>query len=113
MTTRTRTPSLDSLKDAVLSGDPACLCDPELFTGPAGIEPEDEPAEEKAARLDAARDICAVCPVRVACLAYALRTRPDAGMWAGLTADEVTFAAAAARRPVKKAPARTVLRRVA
>lgn len=108
-----RTPSLASLKETVLSGDPACVCDPELFTGPTDIELEEEPALEQAARLDAARDICADCPVRVACLAYALRVRPETGMWSGLTAAEIKFVAAAARRPVTKPPARTVLREVA
>jgi hypothetical protein len=113
MTARPLPLTLDGLKDAVLTGEPACLCDPELFTGPTGIEPEDEPADEKAARLDAARDVCAECPVRLACLAYALRTRPAAGVWAGYTADELAYLGAAARRPVRKAPARTVIREVA
>lgn len=112
-TSKVPTPSLASLKEAVLSGDPACVCDPELFTGPTDIDLEEEPALEQAARLDAARDICAACPVRVACLAYALRVKPDAGMWSGLTAAEIKFVAAAARRPVTKPPARTALRDVA
>ena len=34
--------SLRRLRDAVLAADPACACDPELFTGPAGIDPDDE-----------------------------------------------------------------------
>ena len=42
--------SLRGLRDAVLAGDPGCVCDPELFTGPAGIEPEDEPPQDRAAR---------------------------------------------------------------
>lgn len=93
--------TLRGLKEAVLKGDPACLCDPELFTGPTGIEPEDEPAEEKAARIDAARDVCAGCPVRLACLAYALRTRPTAGVWAGLTPEEIAALGAAANHPAR------------
>jgi WhiB family transcriptional regulator, redox-sensing transcriptional regulator len=105
--------TLHGLKDVLLDGDPGCLCDPELFTGPSGIEPEDEPADEKAARIDAARDVCAECPVRVACLAYALRTRPSAGVWAGYTADELAYLGTAARRPVRQAPARPVFREVA
>lgn len=105
--------TLQGLRDAVLGGDPGCVCDPELFTGPAGIEEEDEPAEEKAARIDAARDVCAGCPVRLACLAYALRTRPAAGIWAGYTADELAWLGAAARRPARQTPARAVLREVA
>ncbi len=42
-----------------------------------------------------------VCPVRLACLAYALRTRPAAGVWAGFTAEEITALAAAANRPAR------------
>jgi len=105
--------TLRGLKDAVLTGDPGCLCDPELFTGPAGVEPEDEPADEKAARIAVAREVCASCPVRLACLAYALRTRPSAGVWAGHTAEELAWLGEAARRPVKQTPALAVLREVA
>ena len=91
--------SLRALRDAVLEGDPGCLCDPELFTGPAGIEAEDEPEQDRAARVEVARQVCASCPVRRPCLAYALRTRPAAGVWAGLTADEIN---AAARRQARR-----------
>ena len=42
-----------------------------------------------------------VCPVRVACLAYALRTRPAAGVWAGFTPDEIAALVAAANRPAR------------
>jgi hypothetical protein len=94
-------PTMAALKSAVLAADPACMLDPELFTGPTGIEADDEPDDERAARLDAARAICAECPVRLECLAYALRTRPTAAMWAGLTAEEVAFLNAAAARPAR------------
>lgn len=91
--------SLRGLRDAVLAGDPSCLCDPELFTGPANVEPEDEPEEDRAARVAVAREVCASCPVRLACLAYTLRTRPAAGVWAGYTPEEITALVAAANRP--------------
>ena len=97
--------SLRGLRDAVLAGDPGCVCDPELFTGPAGVEPEDEPALDRAARVDAARQVCAACPVQRPCLAYALRTRPAAGVWAGFTPEEITALIAAAARPTR--PRRT------
>jgi hypothetical protein len=101
--------SLLKLRDVILDGDPGCLCDPELFTGPTDIEPEDEPAEDRAARIAVAREVCASCPVRLACLAYTLRTRPDAGVWAGFTPDEIAALVAAANRPAR--PRRnTVLR---
>jgi hypothetical protein len=81
------------------------VCDPELFTGPAGIEPEDEPPQDQAARIEVARQVCAVCPVRRPCLLYALRTRPAAGVWAGFTPEEITGLIAAAARPAR--PRRT------
>ena len=93
--------SLRALRDMVLAGDPGCLCDPELFTGPTDIESEYEPPEDRAARIAVAREVCASCPVRLACLAYTLRTRPAAGVWAGFTADEITSLVAAANRPTR------------
>jgi hypothetical protein len=93
--------SLRALRDTVLAGDPGCVCDPELFTGPTGTEPEDEPPEDRAARIAVAREVCASCPVRLACLAYTLRTRPAAGVWAGFTADEIAALVAAANRPTR------------
>ena len=95
------TVSLRALRDAVLAADPGCLLDPELFTGPAGIEPEDEPAQDRAARIAVAREVCASCPVRLPCLAYALRTRPVAGVWAGFLPEEIAALVAAANRPVR------------
>ena len=74
---------------AVLAAGPACTGDPELFTGPAGIDPDDELPEARAARIDAARDVCATCPARLPCLAYALATLPAAGVWGGLTPEEL------------------------
>lgn len=91
------------LHDAVLSGGPGCTDDPELFTGPPGIEPEDEPEPDRTARVDAAREVCADCPVRLPCLAYALRARPAAGVWAGLLPEEI--AALAADTPRQGGPA--------
>jgi len=86
------------LRDVVLSGDPGCVADPELFTGPAGIEPEDEPEQDRAARVDAARQVCAECPVRLPCLAWAVRALPSAGVWAGLVPEELAFLAGVGRR---------------
>lgn len=37
---------------------------------------------------DAAKAVCAVCPVRDECLAWALATGQDAGVWGGRTEDE-------------------------
>ena len=40
------------------------------------------------AHADAAKEICARCPVREACLELALETRATDGVWGGLTAIE-------------------------
>jgi WhiB family redox-sensing transcriptional regulator len=40
------------------------------------------------ADADAAKDVCAQCPVREACLEYALATRQHDGVWGGLTESE-------------------------
>ena len=56
-------------------------CDPDLFfplssSGP-GIE-----------QVAQAKQVCARCPVRRECLAFALRTRQAHGVWGGLTEQE-------------------------
>ncbi len=63
---------------------------------PVRIEPEDEP-ETSGGTVDAAREVCADCPVRSPCLAWALRSFPSAGVWAGLLPKEITALAAAPR----------------
>lgn len=90
--------SLEDLKDAILNSDPGCLLDRELFDGPAdGIESE----TECSAREAVARDVCAECPARTRCLIYALATRPESGVWAGFTAQELAcvFPASALNTP--------------
>jgi WhiB family redox-sensing transcriptional regulator len=77
---------LADLRDRVLDADPACMVDPVLFTGP---NEDEEPADDRAVREMVARQMCGECPVRKPCLAYALVIRPEAGIWAGLTAAEV------------------------
>jgi WhiB family redox-sensing transcriptional regulator len=39
-------------------------------------------------REEAAKEVCAVCPVSEACLVEALLTPEEFGVWGGLTADE-------------------------
>jgi WhiB family redox-sensing transcriptional regulator len=52
--------------------------DPEVFYP---VSDDDDAAEE-------AQSICALCPVREACLEYALTAREKEGVWGGLTERE-------------------------
>ncbi|MFG3442711.1 WhiB family transcriptional regulator [Nonomuraea sp. NPDC047897] len=65
-----------------------CVYDPELHTGPAGGI---EPADQRAAREDVAREVCATCPVRAWCELYSMQVRPTYGVWAGRTARELAL----------------------
>ncbi len=87
-----------ALRDLVLAEAPACLLDPELHSGAPGESPADE-----AARVAVAREVCASCPARLPCQAFALLTRPESGVWAGLTAAEIGALAAVASGAVRSA----------
>jgi hypothetical protein len=82
--------SLDRLEvtAALPTGLPGAECafDPELHTGPRDAI---ESPQERAAREDVAKEVCAGCPARTVCEAYALRNRPKRGVWAGRTAAEL------------------------
>lgn len=41
-------------------------------------------ADDKSGSYREARQICAACPVRLPCLAWAVETRTDHGLWGGL-----------------------------
>jgi WhiB family redox-sensing transcriptional regulator len=41
--------------------------------------------DERLTRERRAKAICAVCPVQVECLEYAIRTREPHGVWGGLS----------------------------
>ncbi|NAS23923.1 WhiB family transcriptional regulator [Herbidospora sp. NEAU-GS84] len=80
---------LDELTDELPTevADSAACADPELHTGP---DPDvGESPQEREAREDVAKSVCAECPVRLRCLATALILRPEVGIWAGLTAQEL------------------------
>ena len=71
-----------SLRDLWVAG--ACRsADPDLFFGPAA---EFVTARQK--REAQAKAICARCPVRPACLAFALDTGQGHGLWGGANEDE-------------------------
>ncbi|WP_441248124.1 WhiB family transcriptional regulator [Kitasatospora sp. McL0602] len=57
--------------------------DNRLFFHPAG-----ERGEAHDSREDAAKAVCAECPVRIECRRYALEARERYGVWGGLTEDE-------------------------
>ena len=50
--------------------------------------PQFERKDEKLAREEQAKAICATCPVREPCLAYALRIREPHGIWGGMSEAE-------------------------
>lgn len=54
-----------------------------LFFGPDG-----ETGREQRMREGRAKAVCAVCPVRVECLDYALRHHVRCGIWGGLNERE-------------------------
>ncbi len=68
---------LTGLAPAGFAGAP-CRADPELFF-PADGDTEGE---------DKAKSICAGCPYRAPCLAFALASGQVHGIWGGLTEDE-------------------------
>lgn len=69
---------LATLPGADFGSHPACADDdPELFF------PEDGQVEQ----ISAAKSVCAACPIRAACLSYALRHGVQ-GVWGGTTEDE-------------------------
>lgn len=55
--------------------------DPELFF-PIGTE------GAAAEQTQAAKFVCGTCPIRTACLRWALATGQDAGVWGGASEDE-------------------------
>ena len=58
--------------------------DEALFFPPAHAETRDE----RLSRERQAKAICAVCPVRMECLEYAVRIREPHGVWGGLNEAE-------------------------
>ncbi len=64
--------------------DGACrTTDPETF-----FSPDAERGPRRRNREAAAKALCAVCPVRQACLEHALAVREPYGVWGGLNINE-------------------------
>jgi WhiB family redox-sensing transcriptional regulator len=77
-----RRPALSAAPPAL--ADAACKgADTDLFFGP-----DAEFVTARQQREATAKAICAGCPVRDACLAYALDTREAYGIWGGMNEDE-------------------------
>jgi WhiB family transcriptional regulator, redox-sensing transcriptional regulator len=79
--------------DAACRGEDSELFFPVGSTGPA------------LPQIAAAKEVCARCPVREACLEFALSTGQGYGIWGGLTEDE--------RRSVRRRRQRAAARRSA
>lgn len=77
-------PTLLSILEQDWPDEAACgqVKDPDLFHGP-DIEPR-EPLNRQFEREYAAKQVCAGCPVRAECLAWALATGEPYGVWGGL-----------------------------
>lgn len=82
-TTRAVASKLASLESEARWQDKAACkgMDPTLFFGPEFAET----VKEKRDREDAAKAVCATCPVKKDCLEYALEAREAYGIWGGLT----------------------------
>lgn len=73
---------LSGSTDHAWRNDAACLEeDPELFF------PEGE-SERYQRQIDAALEVCAICPVVDECLSYALEADQRTGIWGGTTAEQ-------------------------
>jgi WhiB family redox-sensing transcriptional regulator len=89
------------LRDAACSDE-----DPELFF-PVG---ESGPAK---AQLERAKAVCARCPVRERCLAWALESGQNSGVWGGTHAEERRrlYRSASRRAPRSGRPETALVRR--
>ncbi len=64
--------------------DGACRrADPDVF-----FHPEGERGPTRRRRDDAAKSVCATCPVLQQCRSHALTVREPYGVWGGMTEDE-------------------------
>ncbi len=57
--------------------------DPTIF-----FHPQNERGAARRQRAQAAKTVCAGCPVRLKCADYAIRAREPYGVWGGLTEEE-------------------------
>jgi WhiB family transcriptional regulator, redox-sensing transcriptional regulator len=57
--------------------------DPTLF-----FHPQNERGAARRSRVQAAKRVCASCPVRTECADYAIRAREPYGIWGGMSEEE-------------------------
>ena len=73
-------------QDAVWEWQEVGACrqaDPTLF-----FHPQNERGLARVRRDQAAKAVCAACPVRIECADYAIRSREPYGVWGGLTEED-------------------------
>lgn len=71
-----------------VSDDPAWMRDAECARIDVTPDPDPDPWFGDRRQVDAAKRICATCPVQEPCLAYALANRIEHGVWGGTSARE-------------------------
>lgn len=90
-----KAPAAHSLPDDDWQERGACRgANPSLF-----FAPDHESSHQRRFRETAAKAICAHCPVRIVCRAYALQTGELYGIWGGTTERERMRAISAPQRP--------------
>lgn len=61
------------------TGETPCMSAPDIFFIDRG---------EKGSRLEDAKKLCGLCPIRLECADYAITNRERFGIWGGLTWNE-------------------------
>jgi WhiB family redox-sensing transcriptional regulator len=75
--------------------DGACReSEPSIF-----FHPDGERGSARRRRAEAAKAVCAICPVMSACREHALRTREAYGVWGGLSEEDRQCLEAGEREP--------------
>ncbi|SHK20251.1 WhiB family transcriptional regulator, redox-sensing transcriptional regulator [Nocardiopsis flavescens] len=72
-----------------------CTSQPELFFEPDTSDRFGEAPAVRTLRERSAKVLCDTCSARAMCLELAVREQPVAGVWGGLTADELRYRKAA------------------
>ncbi|WP_117198327.1 WhiB family transcriptional regulator [Nocardiopsis sp. TNDT3] len=85
-----KTLSTARLRAAMAEHHLPCATQPELFFEPDTSDLFGEKPAARTLRERSAKVLCLTCPVRELCLELALRDLPSAGVWGGLTHDEIS-----------------------